>query len=210
MSIHDGKIERAFARGVAGLLLLMWSIAGAHDLDVFATVEDGVLHGYAFFGGGKRARAAQLIIHDGAGNEMFRGGTDVNGAFYFRPTVPTDLVVTVDVGDGHAAKTRIPAKRFEAGEVLAAVGGAKAEAGVQRVARNGASNDTQLSRMIERSVDRAVARQITPLLETYATAQSRLRLNDIVSGVALIIGLAGMSLWARSRPRRSHRARDAP
>jgi len=211
MMIRSGMIERALARGAAGFVLLfVWGVAGAHDLNVFATVDDGVLHGHAFFGGGVRARTAQLIIRDGAGNEMFRGGTDANGAFYFRPAIPIDLVVTVDTGDGHAAKTRIQAGRFAAGGTLSAIGTAKAGEGTERVARNGTASHAELPVMIERSVDRAVAHQITPLLEAYATAESRLRLNDILSGVALILGLAGMFLWGRSRPRREGKARDAP
>jgi len=211
MKVPGGMIERTRARRAVGVLLLFVCFAAAaHDLSVFATVEDGVLHGYAFFGGGARARTAQLIIRDGAGNEMFRGGTDAHGAFYFRPTSPTDLIVTVDVGDGHAAKTRIPASRFAASRTMSGIVAGESTEGARTVAPDASAASTELPGMIDRSVDRAVARQITPLLEAYAIAGTRLRLNDILSAVALIIGLAGMFLWARSRPRRGSGARDAP
>ena len=202
--------ERVRARCVAGCLLLAaCSIAGAHDLAVFATVDDGLVRGYAFFGGGGRASRARLLIRDGAGNELFRGGTDVEGAFNFRPGVPTELIVTVDVGDGHAAKTRIPADRFAAADTIKAVPAVNVQAG-RATPNAAAANDVELSEAIERSVDRAVARQVTPLLEAYATADHRLRLSDMLGGVALIIGLAGMFLWGQSRRTpRTGRARDA-
>ncbi len=186
---------------LAGLLVLVCGAVDAHDLKVFAAVDDGVLQGYAFFGGGGRARAARLIIRDEQGNELFRGGTDVDGAFRFRPAAPTALVVIVDVGDGHAAKTRIPAARFASNEVLSAMGAAQAQGSESRHSQNPAANPAELSVLIERSVERAVARQIAPLLEASATAEGRLRFKDVLSGVALIMGLAGMLLWVRSRPR---------
>lgn len=62
--------------------------------------------------------------------------------------------------------------------------------------------------MIDQSVDRAVSRQIAPLLEAYAEADGRTRFSDIVSGIAVIIGLAGLFLWAKSRGRASYSDRQ--
>lgn len=56
-----------------------------------------------------------------------------------------------------------------------------------------------LHAMIDRSVEAAVARQIRPLLESYAAAESRLRFNDIAGGIGMIVGLGGMALWISSR-----------
>lgn len=56
--------------------------------------------------------------------------------------------------------------------------------------------------MVEAAVDRAVARQIRPLLEAYDAAEGRARFNDVMGGIGMIIGLAGMALWASARRRK--------
>jgi nickel transport protein len=58
---------------------------------------------------------------------------------------------------------------------------------------------------VEAQVDRAVARQVQPLLEAYDQAEARVRFNDVMGGIGMIVGLAGAGLWALSR-----RRRDAP
>ena len=63
----------------------------------------------------------------------------------------------------------------------------------------GALGPEALQAMIDRSVEAAVARQIRPLLESYAAAEGRLRLNDIVGGIGMIVGLAGIALWLSAR-----------
>ncbi len=51
-------------------------------------------------------------------------------------------------------------------------------------------------------VAEAVQREIAPLEERLEALDSRLRFVNILSGVFLIIGLAGIGLWARARGRR--------
>jgi nickel transport protein len=48
-------------------------------------------------------------------------------------------------------------------------------------------------------VDTAVARQIRPLLEAQAEADGRVRFNDVMGGIGMIVGLAGAALWASAR-----------
>jgi nickel transport protein len=63
-----------------------------------------------------------------------------------------------------------------------------------------------LADIVDRSVDRAVSRQVRPLLEAYEAADGRARLNDIAGGVGMIVGIAGIAMWAASR----RRSRSAP
>ncbi|MFQ0812383.1 cobalamin biosynthesis protein CbiM [Brucella anthropi] len=183
--------------------------AEAHRLKLFATVEGGTVHGYGFFIGGGRLSEAQLTIRNAQGVELFKGPANADGSFSFTPAVPSDLVLTIDAGDGHVAETHIAADRFPRDGVPGVIGSARAET-PPAAAREAAAppSPEELSVMIDRSVDRAVSRQIAPLLEAYAEADGRARFSDIVSGIAVIIGLAGLLLWAKSRRHTGHSDRQ--
>ncbi len=51
-------------------------------------------------------------------------------------------------------------------------------------------------------VSAAVQRQVEPLLERIEQMDARMRFTDIISGIFLIVGLAGMGLWARGLKRK--------
>jgi len=218
----------ATVRIAAGIVILacLTVTAQAHSLKLFATVEDGIVHGYGFFVGGGRSAHSRLIIRDDRGVEVFTGMTGSDGTFTFRPTRASNLYLTIDAGDGHVAQARIAAERFPPNGTFGAIGAAKAAQSLDAAPaadQTPSRNDTmqrstgpptdQLIAAIDQKIDHAVARQIAPLLEAYAAAEARLRFNDIVSGVAAIIGLSGLFLWATSRRRRDDKpgtSRDAP
>jgi nickel transport protein len=185
---------------IALALALAWpGAAGAHRLKIFVTVEDGALGGYAFFVGGGRPEGANFIVKD-AGREVFRGKTDPQGAFRWKPEGLGPYSVTVDAGDGHWAEGSVSADRFGAAAAPAASNDAAPAAC--------ASNDPAVfARLVEAQVDKAVARQVRPLLEAYEEAEARVRFNDVMGGVGMIVGLAGAGLWAVSR--RGRRKEDA-
>ncbi|MGD9744338.1 MAG: hypothetical protein AB7V53_16970 [Dongiaceae bacterium] len=182
------------------LLPIFASPAHAHRLKVFATVEYGAIDGYGFFIGGGRPQAATFIVQDGTGAELFRGRTDIEGGFTWRPDHGGDFVVVIDAGDGHVAQARIAASRFadyEGGIIAPALAGETADASAP--VDSAAPDD--LARMIDASVDRAVSRQIRPLLEAYEAADGKVRFNDVVGGIGMIVGLAGMAMWGLARRR---------
>ncbi|NBC33331.1 MAG: cobalamin biosynthesis protein CbiM [Alphaproteobacteria bacterium] len=212
---------------IAALLVLLALLpaapAEAHRLRVFATVEGGSVSGYGFFiGGGRPAHVAiRAAAPDGAA--IFRGETDGGGRFAFpAPPVPTALTITLDAGDGHVASTTLAAHRFgpappAEAATASAVNGLPGSA-LQLTAGDAARppnpdgegltvSHEALQMLIDRSVEAAVARQIRPLLESYAAAEGRLRFNDIAGGIGMIVGLAGIALWvsARNRLRRESR-----
>lgn len=173
-------------------LSLMMSGAEAHRLKLFATLEDGTISGYAFFVGSGRAQDADLRITDANGKEVATLRTDSKGAYSWKaPSVQTYRLVA-NTGDGHVADTTIDAKRF---------------AGLSADAPDAADEDNKVAAssisaaQIERIVDAAVARQMRPFIEAYEAAESRTRFNDIMGGIGMIIGLAGLSLWAQARRR---------
>lgn len=201
------------------VILLTMSLAAtaeAHRLKLFATVDDGVVHGYAFFVGGGRPSEANLVIRNAAGVELYRGQTDAEGAFRFKPAAAAELLLAVDAGDGHVADTKIAANRFPPSMSLAVLGSAQAANPTSPPGVNAAvaalpgqtPSQAELSALIDRSVDAAVARQIGPLLEAYAQADGRARFNDVVSGILAIIGLAGLLVWGNTRRRRKDPTAD--
>ena len=203
---------------IAALAVVMpWlsTAAEAHRLVLFVRVEDGALQGYGFFAGGGRPGEATLTIRNAAGVELFRGPAAPDGSFSFRPAVPADLNLVMDAGDGHVATAHVAARRLGSGTTLNAIdsaqaaqreqGAAKGDARAEKAETSLAVSSQDLAAMVDHSVDRAVSRQIAPLLEAYAQAESRVRFNEVVSGVAVIVGLAGLLLWGLSRRRTSEK-----
>ena len=173
-------------------LSLMMSGAEAHRLKLFATLEDGTISGYAFFVGSGRAQDADLRITDANGKEVAALRTDAKGAYSWKaPSVQTYRLVA-NTGDGHVADTTIDAKRFT---------GLSADAPDAADEDESAPAGSISAAQIERIVDAAVARQMRPLIEAYEAAEGRTRFNDIMGGIGMIIGLAGLSLWAQARRR---------
>jgi len=180
---------RAVILALAGVLLFAVP-AEAHRLRVFATVEGGAIEGHAFFvGGGRPDGAAVRFVR--AGEVVHATTTDAEGAFAWRPEEPGPVTVVVDPGGGHTAEVTLGAERF---------GGAAASADAL-VSAAEASAPNALDPDIEAALEAAVARQIRPLLEAQAEAAGRIRFNDVMGGIGMIVGLAGVALWARTRVR---------
>ncbi|MCW2317253.1 nickel transport protein [Rhodoblastus acidophilus] len=188
------------------LTLGLTTSASAHRLKLFLTVEDGALGGYAFFVGGGWPSGADVIVKQ-AGREVYRGKTGDHGDFRWKPPAPADYSVTIDAGDGHWVEGVLTADRL---------GGAEAPsppvetAPPPQAAPACAPTDAAAqAKQIEAQVDRAVARQLRPLLEAYDQAEGRVRFNDVMGGIGMIVGLAGAGLWASARrPKRRDDGHD--
>ncbi|MFG1357428.1 cobalamin biosynthesis protein CbiM [Xanthobacter pseudotagetidis] len=191
--------------------------AAAHRLKVFATVEGNAVSGYAFFVGGGRPGGAHVAFRDAAGRTLGEAVTDADGAFAFTPARPEAITVVVDAGDGHAAEAGVAADRFATAAISAPIpappaGEAGASAPAPASVAAGADATSSASSLTGRGpaavcdpaalaglVETAVARQIRPLLEAEAEAEGRVRFNDVMGGIGMIVGLAGAALWASSR-----------
>lgn len=181
-------------------LLASAAPALAHRLVVFAAREGEAVTGYAFFVGGGRASEAQAFLRDAEGRTLAQARTDAQGAFRFAPPQGLDVTIVVNAGDGHVAEAPVAGERFatESPARAAAQQSAQenAQEGAQESARALAPADLAV---IERRVEEAVARQMRPLLEAQAQAAARIRFNDVMGGVGMIIGLFGAALWAMAR-----------
>ncbi|RWR51343.1 cobalamin biosynthesis protein CbiL [Sinirhodobacter ferrireducens] len=184
------------------LLIALASPAAAHKLKVFATVAGAEVTGYAFFVGGGRAQGTGWIARDAAGTTVAAGKTDAEGRYRFTPPAGAgDLTVTVNTEEGHIAQAVLPAARLDgtpaaSGSAGPAAGASLAAAGVVTAAPAAAPrDDVALAALVEA----AVQRQVEPLQEQIETMDARLRLTDVMSGIFLIIGLAGIGLFLRGR-----------
>lgn len=169
------------------------SPAVAHKLKVFATVDGRTISGYGFFVGGGRPHGSTVIIMDGAAQEVYRGTTDSEGRFSFTPAAPSNFSVVIDTREGHVAQAVLTADRFGA---IAAKSETAGPAGAMETKPSPSGGSDAEA---ERRVEAAVARQVRPLLERIEALDARLRLTDIVSGIGMILGLAGIGLWAIRR-----------
>lgn len=176
-------------------LMLFLSLAlpaEAHKLRLFATVEGEDVTGYAFFVGGGRAQGADWWALDAGGAEIARGRTDGEGRYRFTPPDPVidDILVQVDTHEGHMAEAVVKAERFGPVPVTPPPPAAASLAAGGRIAAS--APDTK-------AVELAVQRQIAPLLERIEAMDSRMRVTDVLSGLFLIVGLAGIGLYLRGR-----------
>jgi nickel transport protein len=198
-------------------LILALALTGAtsvqaHRLKLFVSVEGMTVSGYAFFIGGGRPQDVDFVVKDAAGAPVHRGCTDEKGAFAWIAAAPADYTLSLDTGDGHFVDEKIPADRFSltapaaaaAVRALAETPPAAADSAANTAASATATIDPEtLTRLVEAAAERAVARQLRPLIEAQNLAEARLRFNDIMGGVGMIVGLAGLAAWAMSRRRRS-------
>ncbi len=179
--------------GLILALLFVATPASAHRLKLFATLESGTISGYAFFVGSGRAHGAAISVKEASGKEIATLTTDDNGAYSYKTPAPQTYHLTANTGDGHIADAVIDAARF---------GGASTpdpENADDDDADSSAPAAALSQAQIERAVDAAVARQVKPLIEAYELAEGRTRFNDIMGGIGMIIGLAGLAMWASAR-----------
>ncbi|WP_333823207.1 hypothetical protein [Pinisolibacter sp.] len=222
---------RALARRLAVAVLAAATIAAgvapaaAHRLKLFLTTEAGEIAGYAFFVGGGRPDGVDYVVADAAGREVHRGRTDEHGAFRWRPVSAADYAVTVNAGDGHWVSGTVTADRLagpawpteptsadrtekpaspppEPSMAPAAAPPPAPSPPSAAPPRPSGIDEDALARLVEYRVDAALERRLRPLEEAYERAEGRLRFNDIMGGIGMIVGLAGAALWASSRRRR--------
>lgn len=197
------------------LVVMAAGSAEAHRLKMFVTAEDGEISGYAFFIGGGRPEGVDFVVKTAAGAEVFRGKTDDQGNFRWRPSVAADYAITVDAGDGHwiegtiaadrlgtVAAAETPAAPTPPPEAAAPAASPTAPTSAPALACPAPIDPAALAKLVEAQVDKAVARQLRPLIEAQTQAEGRVRLNDVMGGIGMIVGLAGAGLWATSRRRR--------
>ncbi|MEL5877229.1 cobalamin biosynthesis protein CbiL [Cereibacter sphaeroides] len=189
------------------LALLLAGPAAAHSLRLFAKVEGREVSGYGFFVGGGRPHGASWSARM-AGLPLARGETDAEGGFRFEvpEAVTGDVVIALDTGEGHMARVTLPPERFggvpvPSGAIPLKAGGPALPAAEERPSAPAPTEKAPSPEVLRAIVSQAVEAEVAPLLERIEQMDARMRVTDIVSGLFLILGGAGIALWARGRRR---------
>ena len=167
----------------AAFLLAGLTAAGpawAHKMKVFAVIEGDAIVGSAYFSPGGRVQDAEAVLSVG-GEEVARTWTGADGGFRFALTRPGPYRIAVDGGDGHAA-------------FFTVTDGAPPAAP--------ASLSTPPAAVGEAALEQAIARQIRPLREQIDAYEEKIRLHDILGGLGVIAGLAGVAFGLSERRKR--------
>lgn len=202
----------------APLAAIVWVAVGlasapvaAHSLKLFVTVDGMVVSGHGFFVGGGRPQGVAVKIRDADGRDLYDGRTDANGAFAWTAPAPAAYTVLLDTGDGHFTRAEVAADRFVGGgpaPAPAAISSTPASTTPSAGRPVAVAAATVSAAEIEAAVDRALARRLQPLVDAQERSESRLRFADIMGGIGMIVGLAGLGAWgmARRREREGPRA----
>jgi len=194
------------------LLITLNPLPGhAHKVRIFAWEEGGTIQTESVFSGGRPARNAQISVTSaGDGKQLLTGKTDKDGLFSF-PVPETakehqyNLEITINSGDGHKNSWRLDAADYlgASGNSPAAApisstsaAPAAAPAPVQKTDKPCALDQQQLSRLIESVLDK----QLGPIRRSLAEQQDKgVSLQDILSGIGYILGLAGITAYFKSQ-----------
>lgn len=205
------------ARVLILFIALIFSLpAHAHSMRAFAKISNGQIAGYAFFiGGGRPVNVDWFAKMNGDIIASGKTGPEGEYSFAIPKTVTADINITVDTREGHIATAKLAQQRLDSHvaanepvtnktkDTTSKSGGSSGSSSEDSV--NGTKNNdvtgstTAENRQVQIYIEEAIEQQMGPLLERIEEMDSRMRLTDIMSGIFLIVGLAGIGLWARSR-----------
>ncbi len=166
------------------LILLCPVLCHGHKLRVYAWVEQGVIMGEASFHGGKKAKHVKVIIElEGQQSPLAATKTDDTGSFSLPipdtiNDAPTDLLIIADSGDGHRNEWLIEHSELKQGLKV--------------------QSDSEQARTID--TNNPSPRHGSSINRT--TAESRLdeiSIKDILAGLSIIFGLAGLTVYLKKR-----------
>lgn len=189
--------KQSFALFFSFLLSVSFSsMSFAHALKVFAYLEGDVIKGSVYFVGGAPAKGAEVRLETPNDQRLQTLLADQEGEFTSAPVTAPLIHVVADSHDGHVGQWIVKNNRA----------GKPTGASIQ-IANAGKRDDDEISATtsditpneLEAIVERAVAAQVAPLREELHRYQNRARLSDILGGVGVIFGLAGVALWFSSR-----------
>lgn len=221
------RAARLLAILAAGLTLsaapLFSGPALAHQVNVFAVAESGVLRGEGYFGGGAKARDCPVEVLDATGAVVASGRTGQDGSFALTLPAKLDppLTVALRAGDGHRGDYTLTAADLGAAasastaqtpfapvptsahsEPVHAAGTRPAPQALSGVSAP-TPDEARLAELVEAAAARAVEEKLSPLrleLAKLAAREDSARFRDVIGGLGWIAGLLGLAAWLK-RPK---------
>ena len=161
---------------LVAVLILVWlrpALVPAHNVQVFAYVENGIIKGEGTLSGGRPAKNGVIkVISKVDQRLLLTTTTGDSGTFTITPEAlgleePADLIILLDAGPGHRSQWQLSAADFSRSETTAAAQSGKSEKPTEKKSPFPASPP----------------------------------LRNVVTGIISIVGLGALIKWSRSRRR---------
>ncbi|CAB1056165.1 hypothetical protein D1BOALGB6SA_899 [Olavius sp. associated proteobacterium Delta 1] len=196
-----------------GILPMVVSSASAHRVNVFAWAEGDTIYVASKFAGGKKVKAAKILVLDPKGDELLAGRTDDQGEFSFKVPKPTDLRIVIVAGQGHQGEWIV-----RAAEIADMSSKAASETSTENLIRSDQNNAVSLKSMgsgaatpdtavepkeLEAVIESILDKKLKPIARMLAEIrQKEPTVRDIFAGIGYIFGLAGIAAYVHSRKKK--------
>ena len=182
------------------LFLIMVSFSAAHRVNVFAYTEGNYVVCECFYNDGNPVKTQPVQISTADGRTLTEGKTDKEGIFKFLPSVLEDLVITVDAGMGHIAKTTIAREDLPQPEPKITT---QKSSPAKPIKNPQASEEKSLTEeQVREIVERVVEEKIHPLVHLIQKQQQKQSLIAIIGGIGYIFGIFGLIVFFKSRKKK--------
>ena len=182
----------------------------SHKVTIFAYAEGDTIIGESSFSGGRPAKHAEIIVKDATtGITFLTTVTDEQGHFSF--SIPAeaklaqaDLRIVVFAGEAHRNEWILKANEYLPGDIEKQI-----VAGENSVADTSISADADhLSAaeeaLIRQLVKEIVTKELGPIKQMLGDQASQgPGLRDILGGIGVIFGIAGIIAYYKARKRRN-------
>ncbi len=183
------------------LVLTGYQPSMAHKVRIFAWQDDKNIITESKFSGGRAAQQVTVSVVDMySGSQLLSGITDTEGLFSF--PIPDSgakkLEIIVDGGDGHKNSWKFELEESSISDTMVQPHSEEQvdlQATVEKPDDNVPLDSEELTRLIEEVMDR----KLTPIRRLLAeNAESGPTIQDILSGIGYILGLAGIAAYMQS------------
>ena len=187
---------------------MMPCTASAHRVNVFAWVDGDTIHVESKFSGGKKLKAAKVVVMSLQGVELHSGMTNDQGEYSFKIPQKSDLRILVFAGQGHQGEwtVRETELRGETPEIRAGTDGDKATRFEQKKTISEKSDDPVGSiktEELEAVVESVLDRKLKPITSMLADLQQEgPGVGDIFAGIGYILGLVGIATYVHNRKKK--------
>ncbi|WP_434340169.1 hypothetical protein [Motilimonas cestriensis] len=181
-------------------ILLAGFITSVHAHKVVGGVYaiGSLIEGEAGFSNGDMAHEGTVVTITNAQSHPL-GSTiiDDQGIFQFQATQQQDHHFHIELGAGHVLNLTLPANELPDGLGLTQIAPQTSALSDTRAEKR--PSFEQNPHVIANLVERAVAKQVTPLRKEIAALQAQRGLTDILGGLGYILGLVGLGMYFRYR-----------
>ena len=201
--VHQhGRSDLGVLLGVLTILLsTVPATVEAHNVSLFAWVEEDKVFTQSKFSGGRLAKNARIEVYNAAGEKLLEGRTDDQGQFTFTPPRPEALRIVLVAGSGHRGEWRVAAEEFGLAPASQPPAGGLSAGSVPSMDTAPPSQESPTPTDVELQalIESALEKKLAPIRRQLAQLAQRPSLHDIIGGLGYIMGLVGLGAYMQSR-----------